>query len=162
MRWAKKSYFANHSNYSLPTCPAVKTGWAGGAKIETMTPHEERTMARILEICINQKISIASVARLGRAAVAGQVPIKMAALTETIAEYQREFAKNNLTQKKIEDTLSLLKNHYPVLAVSSAVGISPSEVYRIRRGDYKGGPEGGHTELPPLNSKRGRPKKASA
>ena len=124
-----------------------------------MTPHEERTVLQILEICINQKISLATVARLGRAAVAGQVPSKSEVLDETIAGYHRAFAKNRLTPDIIAATLSILSTGGQVYEVSWRLGISPSEVYRIRRGDYKGGPEGGHTELPPLTSKRGRPKK---
>ncbi len=124
-----------------------------------MSPHEERTIVRILEICTQSKISLATVARLGRAAIAGKIPTKTAALAEKVAEYQQAFAENRLTPEKIAETLAILANGATVLETSKIAGISPSEVYRVRRGDYKGGPEGGHTELPPLTSKRGRPKK---
>jgi len=127
-----------------------------------MSPHEERTIVRILEICTQSKISLATVARLGRAAIAGKIPTKTAALAEKVAEYQQAFAENRLTPEKIAETLAILANGATVLETSSMVGISPSEVYRVRRGEYKGGPEGGHTELPPLTSKRGRPKKQAA
>ncbi len=124
-----------------------------------MSPHEERTIVRILEICTQSKISLATVARLGRAAIAGKIPTKTAALAEKVAEYQQAFAENRLTPEKIAETLAILANGATVLETSKIAGISPSEVYRVRRGAYKGGPEGGHTELPPLTSKRGWPKK---